>query len=242
MPAYHAERTIGEAIESVLAQTYDDWELIVIAEDEPSAIAAEQYKDDRITVLRNEKRLGAAGSRNRGISESRGEWLAFLDADDMWTEEKLERQLKFMEEHGAEISYTASAFFNSKGEFSEYVMPAEYRLSYSELLRRNLMSCSSVIVTSKLGKSVMFEEGNLREDWLFWLKALKSTTVSYGLNEPLLKYRISSTSESSKKMRILIGTYNTYRKSGINTLSSCKMTLYYLLYSIKKRKRIGITP
>jgi teichuronic acid biosynthesis glycosyltransferase TuaG len=225
MPAYNAERTIGESIQSVLAQTYTDWELIVIAEDEASAAVAGKYRDGRIKVLRNETWSGAAKSRNRGIGESDGKWLAFLDADDLWRSDKLTKQLAL----GADISFTASAFIGY-----EYIMRAPERLSYKELLRRNLMSCSSVMARREVMRPFPEVDYPIHEDYVTWLKILRETDA-IGWDEPLLRYRISRDSKSGDRLRSARMTYNAYRYLGYSKTRSAVMTARYAIHSIRKR-------
>jgi teichuronic acid biosynthesis glycosyltransferase TuaG len=243
MPAYNAEKTIEESVQSVIAQTCENWELLIIIDkgDDKTDMISEGYaqKDDRMQVIVNAERLGIAGSRNRGIELAGGDWLAFLDSDDLWTADKLEKQLVFMDNHNAQISYTASAFEDMDGKRSNYIQPAIFNLDFNTFLNRNIMSCSSVMVRRELAHEFMFELGNVREDWLLWLNIVSRVGVSYGLDEPLLIYRQTENSESSDKLKIGIGTFNTYRKVGCNFIISAVRTFQYLLYSMKKRKLIN---
>jgi teichuronic acid biosynthesis glycosyltransferase TuaG len=242
MPAYNAERTIAGSVNSVIAQTYANWELIIIidsSKDRTLKIVEELAGGDpRVRYQLSEERAGIASARNRGIELSKGDCLAFLDADDLWREDKLERQLEFMENRNAKISYTASAFMNSEGSRYDYVMPAIEKLSYRELLKRNIMSCSSVMVKKELAAQYRFDEGNLSEDFLLWLQIVKATGAAYGLNEPLLVYRLSSGSNSANRLGAAASTYNTYRKIGCSPAGSAFRTVNYFLYSIAKRRRI----
>jgi teichuronic acid biosynthesis glycosyltransferase TuaG len=148
MPSYNAEKTIKASINSVIAQTFVNWELIIIddASQDGTVSAIKEQKDPRIILLENAQNSGAAEARNCGINHAKGQWLAFLDSDDLWHEDKLQKQIQFMEETGAVISYTATAYMSEAGEISGYILRAEKQLSYKELLKRNLMSCSSVMV------------------------------------------------------------------------------------------------
>ena len=144
MPAYNAEKYIEQAIRSVINQTYKDWELIVIDDgsiDNTASILFELAAlDSRIHALKNEKNCGASYTRNRAISLARGEWIAFLDSDDLWKPEKLDRQIKLCDKYpDMVISYTASSFIDDNGNPYSYVMPAIEKLTYETLLRKNLM-------------------------------------------------------------------------------------------------------
>ena len=128
MPAYNAEKTIRQSIESVLAQTYRDWELIVIddgSRDDTAQILSDfSLQDARICFSKNEKNSGASYTRNRAISLAKGEWIAFLDSDDLWKPEKLEKQLALTEKYpDMAVCYTASAFINEDG--NPYQLPQD---------------------------------------------------------------------------------------------------------------------
>ena len=120
MPAYRAERYIGEAVASVLAQTCPDWELLVVVDASPdeSAAAAEKAAagDPRVRILRLPANVGVAEARMAGVREAKTAWVAFLDSDDAWTPEKLERQLAFAEKTGADLVFTGSGFMDEEGK------------------------------------------------------------------------------------------------------------------------------
>jgi teichuronic acid biosynthesis glycosyltransferase TuaG len=242
MPAYNAEKTIAASVESVLAQTFADFELIIVddcsADETPSVCGLLAATDQRIRVLRNERNSGTAASRNRGVDEARGEWTAFLDSDDLWTADKLEKQLTFIEETGADISYTASAFMDEDGVPMKYIMSAKRELTYKGLLRHNLMSCSSVMVRRDIMQNTRFEDGPIHEDYAAWLRIVRRTGTAYGLDEPLLIYRVSKTSRSGRRVRSGMMVYRTYRSVGFGVLRSLSMTLKYSKHSISKRRKM----
>ena len=238
MPAWNAEKTIKESLNSVIAQTFEDWELIVIndaSQDKTADIiqmAAEN--DPRIILLTNETNRGIAYSRNRGVAHAKGDWLAFLDSDDLWRKEKLEKQLRFMEEMGALISYTATSYMNASGEMYDYTLRAEKKLTYKALLKKNLMSCSSVMVWRD--EMISFPYGELHEDYAVWLVIVRKVGYAYGLDEPLLVYRLAPGSKSSKRISSAMMTYNAYSLAGYG--AGVLMTLRYALHSIGKRFKI----
>jgi teichuronic acid biosynthesis glycosyltransferase TuaG len=239
MPAYNAEKTIKASVESVLNQTFTDFELIIIDDcstDGANAICtvyAEQ--DKRIRIIKNEKNKGVAFSRNRGINEAQGEWIAFLDSDDLWMPEKLEKQLAFITETGADISYTSSAFIDADGRRMNYIMNAERELTHSMLLRKNLMSCSSVVVRREIMQEIKFEEGPIHEDYAVWLRIVRDTGAAYGLDEPLLVYRVSKSSRSGRRFKSGMMVYRTYRITGYGAIYSFFMTFRYAKHSLGKR-------
>ena len=243
MPAYNASRTIEESVQSVIDQLFEDWELLII-DDHSSDNTADiarlfASKDDRIAVHRNRRNMGAGFSRKRGIDLADSPWVAFLDADDLWTNDKLTKQLAFMEKNNAQLSYTASAFITSTGEPYDYILPVVFKTTLNDLLERNLMSCSSVIAARELVLHRPFPMKNtVHEDYVLWLRVLKEIDCAFGLNEPLLKYRISPDSKSANRMKSALMTYNAYRELGISASTAAGYTLRYAKHSIKKRKLI----
>ena len=239
MPAYNAEKTIQYSINSVLAQTFGDWELIIIndcSQDLTAQIVENAAKGNpNIHTYTNEKNLGIAASRNLGIQHAKGSWIAFLDSDDLWHKGKLEKQMLFIKETGAKISYTGTAYINSEGGMSNYILRAKKELTYKELLKRNLMSCSSVIVRRDIIKNIPFPEGGLHEDYAAWMQVLKETGCAYGLDEPLLIYRMAKESVSSGRLRSAKMIYNAYRQQKFKYPIALFLTLRYALHSIFKR-------
>ena len=242
MPARNAEKTIGASVRSVLAQTYGNFELIIIDDMSVDSTAKLAEKliagDPRASVYHLEKNSGRAHARNFGVSSAKGRWIAFLDSDDLWREDKLQKQMDFIGETGADISYTASAFIDAEGRPFKYVMPAKYRLTYKQLLRRNLMSTSSVIVRRDIMTRVKMPGGELHEDYAAWLQILRGTGCAYGLNEPLLTYRLSKNSASGKRLKSARMLYNSYVNAGYLAVSAFLLTVRYAVHSI--RKRLGI--
>ena len=242
MPAYNAEKTIRQAIDSVLSQTYRDLELIVIndcAKDATKEIIEEYMaQDDRVRMIDNKVNSGVSVSRNKGIADAKGEYIAFLDSDDMWREDKLEKQLKVMKDNNAVLSYTASAFIDQDGNPYNYVMEAEEKTTLDTLLRKNLISCSSAMVKTDVMKKIRMPGDKMHEDYYVWIKILKKYKYAYGVNEPLLIYRMSANSKSSSRVKSAIMIYNTYHAVGYNVVSAGFLTLRYTIHSVSKRHNI----
>ena len=237
MPAYNVAKTIMPSIESVTAQTYENWELIVIddgsSDGTPELVRRISELDFRVRYYQNEDNLGVAETRNRGMSLARGEWIAFLDSDDLWRDDKLEKQMQFVSETGAVISYTGTSYINESGNVYSYVLRATQTLSYKTLLHRNIMSCSSVVVRKDF--MIPFPLGDIHEDYVVWLQILKKVAYAYGIDEPLLMYRMSAHSKSAGRFHSALMTYNAYRHVGYGILTSMLFTLRYALHSISKR-------
>lgn len=243
MPAYNAQSTIDDSINSVLAQTYTNWELIVVndcsTDDTVSVVKNFAATDPRIYVHTNNQNLGCAATRNVAVSYARGPWLAFLDSDDIWHPAKLEKQLQFTHETNATITYTATAYINKFGTASNYVLPAEREFSYKSLLRRNIMSCSSVMVrATAMVPFPLHKKGDMHEDYAAWLQILRKVGYAHGLNEPLLQYRLSDSSKSGKRINSAKMVYRAYRAVGYGVLFAMLLTLRYALHSVYKRSHI----
>ncbi len=243
MPAYNAEKTVAQAINSVTGQTFEDFELLVIddcSKDATVSIIEDLAKaDERIVFLKNEKNSGVSKTRNYGISMAKGELIAFLDSDDMWREDKLEKQLEiFAQDDQAVISYTASAFIDSEGNPYGYVMQAQDKTDYKTLLKKNLLSCSSVMIKTEVMKGIEMPNDSMHEDYYVWLTVLKNTDFAYGVNEPLLVYRLSTNSKSSNRLKSAKMTYNTYRAVGYSVMVSMLFTARYTIHSVTKRHNI----
>lgn len=243
MPAYNAARYIEAAIRSVLCQTWTDFELIVIDDCSKDATAeivqrlAEE--DDRIVLLKNARNSGASASRNAGIFYAKGEWIAFLDSDDLWKKDKLAKQLALLESHGdAVLGYTASAFMDEDGRMYSYVLEAEAETTYAGLLRRNLLSCSSVMVKREVMVRYPMGGDGMHEDYAAWLLILREARCAYGLNEPLLIYRVRKGSKSGNRMNSAKMLFRSYRYVGYSAVRAGIMTLRYAKHSISKRRRL----
>lgn len=245
MPAYNAEKYIEQAIQSVLQQTYTDWELIVIddgSSDNTVTILSKLAElDSRIVFLQNEENRGVSHTRNRAVLLAKGEWIAFLDSDDLWEPNKLEKQIALSNKYpNMVVCYTASSFIDDNGKPYGYVMPAVEKLTYNMLLRKNIMSCSSVMIRSSLMKEIKMPSDKLHEDYFVWLTLLREHNIAYGINEPLLIYRLHTDSRSSNRIKSAKMSFNTYKAVGYSTLKACFFVLRYTVYSVSKRIKIFI--
>lgn len=242
MPAYNCEKYIADAIESVLDQTYLNFELIVIDDDSKDRtfeiIKKYSNKDPRVKVFKNKKNSGVSATRNRGISLAEGQWIAFLDSDDMWEPSKLEKQLEVAEEISAEFLFTGSSYINEEGEPFKGIFEIPERVSYKELRNQNVISCSSVLIKKKFFDNIKMEKDEIHEDYAAWLRILKLGVTAYGINEPLLIYRISRNSKSGNKLKSVKMTYKVFRFVGINPIGSAYFMMRHVLASVRKYRRI----
>ena len=234
VPMYNAEKFIGKAIETVLSQTYENWEMLImndVSTDNSLAVVNEfAKKDDRIKVVNTEKNMGVVKGRNHLIDLARGKYIAFLDADDYWHSEKLEKQIQFMKEKNASISCTEYTRVRENGEkINEVVIKPE--ISYTDMLKNNYLGCLTVMYdVEKVGKRY-FKELEKNEDYVLWLEIVKDVKIIYGLKENLAYYRVLDNSRSSNKVKTAKVRWEIYRK--VEKLSLLKSIYYFLHYAVR---------
>lgn len=242
MPAYNSEKHIKKSIESVLNQSYKYWELIIIDDGSndktKSIIELEKKKDSRIRLYFNSSNIGVSETRNRGVNLASGKWIAFLDSDDMWQSEKLEQQLKIASDKGARFIFTGASYIDVNSKAFNGIFNVPKVVCYNHLKKHNVISCSSVLIEKQLMNQVKMEGDEMHEDYAAWLKILKTGVCAYGLNQPLLIYRISSESKSGNKIKSIKMTYNVFRFLKNSPVKSIYYTASHTLAAYKKYKRI----
>lgn len=245
MPAYNCEKYLRDAVESVKAQTYKNWTLFIIDDcstDGTRALArALAETDERIKVFHNKQNVGVARTRNCGVRKAESEWVAFLDSDDMWTPDKLEKQIKLSEKIPvAKLIFTGSGFITESGEKIDYVLHAPDRIDRSELLKQNLISCSSVLLKRDLMlKYPMPGKGYMHEDFASWLRILGEEKYAYGIDEPLLIYRLSKSSRSGNKLDAAVMNWNTYQYVRLDPAASLYYMGWYTLKGLQKYSHLN---
>lgn len=236
MPTYNASKYIEEAIESVYCQKVN-WELIIIddaSDDDTEHIVQKFLEDERVVYIKNKENLGVAASRNLGIQWAKGEYIAFLDADDRWTKGKLELQLELMKEKNAVLCSTARVLMHETGELTGKIIPVKERVTYKALLYGNCISMSSAMVRKKVALEFPMGHDHLHEDYIFWLQILAKYEVAYGINEPMLEYRVARESKSGNKLRSAAMTFGVYRYIGLNVFQSIYYFIGYAVNGVKK--------
>lgn len=239
-PAYNVEKYIEETINSVLNQTYQNWEMIIVedcSKDRTYDIIQKFSKEDkRIKLFKNEKNSGVSFTRNRAIDMAKGKYISFLDADDLWDKEKLEKQIAFMEQNNILLSYTGYRKMNSDGTFRGDIKVPE-KLDYKELLKNCLIGfLTGVYNAEKLGK--YYFKDVKAEDYIYWLEMIKKSKVAYGLKESLASYRVLENSRSSNKIDIVKHHWKIYYD--IENLGLLKAIKYYSIYIYRGLKRYRI--
>ncbi|HCE1776213.1 TPA: glycosyltransferase family 2 protein [Vibrio parahaemolyticus] len=232
MPTYNSAGTVVESIQSVLSQTYKNWELIIVddrsTDNTWQVIQTYADKYDNIRIYQNKENLGAGASRNFAIKKARGRFIAFLDSDDLWTEDKLAEQIPFMLENNYPLTYTHYNRFNSEEELSVVTAP-EYT-TYKKLMYSNVIGClTAVYDTQALGKRYM-PLIRKRQDMGLWLDILKDTPKAYCLPKPLAKYRMDS-GMTANKFSVLSYQWKFYRD--VVGLSLPRSLFTFSVYAVK---------
>lgn len=243
MPVYNCERYIMQAVESVIAQTYQNWELLIIndaSQDNTQSIVNElAQKDSRIHVYDNAENSGVSKTRNRGVTLAKGDWIAFLDSDDAWAVEKLEKQVNFLQTNEeAELIFTGSAFINEDNQRAGYELHVPQTVDFRELLKQNVISCSSVLIKKEYLLLYSMPGDKMHEDYTVWLRTLKKVQFAYGIDEPLLIYRISSNSKSGNKLNAAKMQYRVYRFVGLNIFQAMHYMVWYTVRNLRKYRKI----
>ena len=241
LPVYNSERSIEVAVSSVLNQTFTNVELIVVndASTDRTREICESLaaKDSRIVLVSNEKNIGTLETRHKGISMAMGEWIAFIDADDLWQPDKLEKQVALQKSTGCDLVYTASAFIDDDGKLYDWIMHVPTEVEYKKLLRQNVIPNSSVFMRKKdfVKYSPPEErEHDMHEDFACWLCMLRAGLTARGIDEPLLTYRISKKSSTSNKMKASVLNMNTYKYVGLGFFERNYYQMCYAFNGIKK--------
>ena len=236
IPAYNCEKYIAQAIESALAQSVAK-ELIIIndcAKDGTESVIQQYVGNPEIRYVRNEKNLGVAKTRNRGVHLARGKYVAFLDSDDWWEPDKLEKQLEVLERENVVLCSTARALVNLDGEPLGKEIPVVEEITYRELLKHNCINCSSVVLRRDVALEFLMEHEDSHEDYITWLKILKKYGRACAVNEPLLKYRVSSVGKSGSKWKSARMTFKVYRYMGFGILKSVACFCSYAVHGVWK--------
>ena len=241
-PVYNAAAFIRQTIEMVQAQTYTDWELILVddcSKDNSCAIIEEYLKekpDGRIRLMKQEKNEGAALSRNFGIKEAKGRYIAFLDADDIWMKDKLQKELVFLQEKGAGFAFTSYEFGDENAKGTGKIVHAPETLTYRKALSRTVIFTTTVLLdTHVIEKELMHMPLVKSEDTALWWKLLKAGHTAYGLDEVLAIYRRPAKSLSSNKFEAIKRIWYLYRKQ--EGLSLVESAYYFVFWALRATLR-----
>lgn len=236
-PVYNSEKYLSESIRSVQAQTHTNWEHILVddcsSDGSETLIKSFQENDPRIKYHRLEKNSGAGIARNKAIELAQGDYIAFLDSDDHWHTEKLEKQLNFMQENGHHFTFTDYDMVDEAGKKLAKYVKCKPVVTYKSALYKNPIGCLTVIYdVNFFGKQYM-PSIRKRQDYALWLNLLKKT-AGYGLNECLASYRSGNDSISANKLDLLKYEWKIYHE--VEGLSWFKSSFYLLSAIILKLK------
>lgn len=240
MPSYNTARFIRESIQSVLDQTYQNWELLIVDDcstDNTDEVVA-SIEDDRIKYFKNEKNSGAAVSRNRALREAKGKWIAFLDSDDLWLPEKLEKQIQFMSENNYHFSYTNYVEVDEDNFPLGTFVTGPKKVSKTLMYTFNYMGCLTVMYDREHVGLIQIEDLKKRNDYALWIKVSKKCPA-YLLNETLAKYRIRSSGSIMNRSKSPLSRmkYNYFlwkNSEHLNTVSAGILTGVNLFFGTFK--------
>lgn len=191
MPSYNTAKYIAESIRSILAQTYDNWELLIVDDcstDNTDEIVTPFLSDERIKYFKNEKNSGAAISRNKALREAEGKWIAFLDSDDLWVPEKLEKQIKFMECNDYHFSYTNYEEIDEESQSLGRLITGPKKITKRKMYNYCWPGCLTVMYDSDFVGLIQIEDIKKNNDYAMWLKVCKKADC-FLINEMLGQYR-----------------------------------------------------
>ena len=239
MPSYNTGKFIASSVESVLAQTYENWELIIVDDcstDDTETVLKPYMTDKRIRFFKNELNSGGAVTRNRALREAKGKWIAFLDSDDLWTKDKLEKQVRFMEENGYRFSYTQYEQIGEEGEPLGCRVTGPKRIGKAGMFAYCWPGCLTVMYEAEAVGLVQIADIRKNNDYAIWLKVCRKEKC-YLLDEALAFYRRRSGSVSNHRYISLIRWhYKLFREAeGMNTLTSLFWTFVNLGFGVVKK-------
>lgn len=237
MPSYNAARFIGESINSVLLQTYSNWELLIVDDcsKDNSVEVVRKFAniDKRVVLFSLEKNVGAAAARNVAIEHAQGQYIAFLDSDDVWDEYKLEKQLAFMKQYSYAFTFSNYYVMEENGKKTENIVKVPSSLSYHQYLRNTIIGCLTVIIDRQQTGDFKMPLIKSSHDMALWLLIMKRGFKAYGLKDVLAGYRLVSTSNTAKKWKAAKDVWKVYREiEGLSVL--------YAAYKGGKTKRVNM--
>jgi len=242
MPTYNVDEFVAETINSVINQSYLDWELLIVddcSKDNTREVLAElASKDTRIQVFFSSENNGAGISRNMCIEKATGRFIAFLDSDDLWEKDKLKLQIEHMISINAPVSHTSFKFISDDGSKRKGGVRVSKCVGLISLLKNTEIGTSTAIIDTQLVREEFrFTPIRARQDLRLWIDLLSLGYKSYGLEVPLAKYRVRPNSVSSNKLKMLIITFNVYiRVKALPLYKRVYCYLFYVVNAVKKRK------
>lgn len=242
MPSYNTAQYITETIESVLNQTYTNWELIIVddcSQDNTDDVVRLYLSDERIRYLKNDKNSGAAVSRNRALKEAKGKWIAFLDSDDLWMPKKLEIQIGFMKKNGYHFSYTNYSEIDTEGKRNGITVTGPQKITKIGFFNYCWPGCLTVMYDREVVGLIQIADIKKNNDYAMWLKVCQKADC-YLLAEELALYRRGRIgSVSTHSIKTMIGWhYKLYREAEEqNPIAAVFNTGRNMVFGFYKKKR-----
>lgn len=242
MPSYNTANYIEASIESVRHQTYENWELIIVDDcstDNTDEVVKPLLSDARIRYLKNEKNSGAAVSRNLALREAKGKWIAFLDSDDLWLPEKLEKQVAFMEQNGYHFSYTNYEEINMAGEKTGVRVTGPKKITKTGMFNYCWPGCLTVMYDAEAVGLIQIADIKKNNDYAMWLKVCRKADC-YLLDECLAQYRKGRAgSVSTHSVKTMVGWhYKLFREAeGFGVVPSMVNTGRNMAFGFYKKQR-----
>ena len=195
-----------------------------------------QKYDNRIKYIKLKKNSGASVSRNEGIRNAKGRFIAFVDSDDIWKPEKLEIQIKYMLKENLGFTFTSYRYMKENGELTNKIAKAPSKINYNGLLKNTIIGCSTVVIDREIVDYFEMPLVRRGQDTATWLQILRKEKYAYGIEQDLVNYRLVGESLSSNKIKALKRTWNTYRNvEKLGLLKSSYVFCFYVFNAIKKR-------
>ena len=239
-PSYNSEKYLKECIESVLNQTYSNWEMLIVddASIDGSRSIIESYssKESRIKAILLDENIGAAEARNIAIDRSEGRYIAFLDSDDIWFPEKLDIQLMFMRDNKYSFTFSSYEVITEDGLKVTSRISVPIKISYSQYLKNTIIGCLTVMIDKSKFDNIKMPILRSSHDMALWLDLLREEGYAYGIQQPLAQYRNVKSSNTSNKFKAACDVWKVYRHhENLNFLYSIYNFMFYVFNAFKKR-------
>jgi len=238
-PCYNSENFLDECISSVLNQSYQNWEMLIVddnsSDNSCALINSYSKRDDRIKPLFLNENLGPAMARNNAITNAKGKYIAFLDSDDIWLPEKLEVQINFMKKNNCSFVFSSYSVI-SNDQKPKHTIIVPQTITYKMYLKNTIIGCLTVMLDKEKFKNIKMPNLRSSHDMATWLNLLKECGCAYGIQQKLAIYRDHKSSNTSNKFKAAYDVWNVYREhEKLNLLCSIYNFVFYAINAFRKR-------